>query len=166
MDFQEYLRLRCVQMVQMERDLHGLYDDMARETSTPWLVTAFLARAGHTHERVAHLETLASDLGGMSGPADNPLSRGALAMHQRWMETHPPRPVVDLHNADASVAISGMILPLYQGIVTLARALEQVEVVYEVSAIVEAEHHFQTQIRDRLPDLVRELLAEHRRRAA
>lgn len=166
MDFREYLRLRCAQMVHIERDMQQLYEQMARETATPWLVKTFLAHEDELRERIAHLETLANQLGGMSGPAENPLSRGVLAVHEHWMTIHPPQEVVDLHNADASVATSGMLIPLYQGIVNLARALEQIDVVYEVSHIVEMEQRFQAGIRDRLPDLIRDLLSEHKRRAA
>ena len=73
------------------------------------------------------------------------------------MSLNPPQEITDLRNADSSAAISGMVLPLYQGMQNLARAINADETDQTIEGILRQEFAYQRILQERLPSLATEL---------
>lgn len=152
----EYLRLRCVQIIVMEEDFLLLYEEMIRGSRNRWLLYTLRAHREAIRLRALSLRTVVRHLGGMEGPLDNPVSDGVRRVHKRWMALDPPPMIADIHNADTAAAVSGLVLPLYRGIVNLADMLNADEVLQTVRGMLREEELFLSSLQERLPILMRE----------
>lgn len=165
MDMREYFRLRCSEMLVMERDIWQMNNLMARESKNPRLAEALTRHSEPTRQQISNLEQVVDQLGGMTGPEESPVTHGLMRAHRLFMDLNPSQELIDIHNALEGDKVEHMEIAAYTGLIALARQLNETEIVQLLQQNLHGEEQMRARVESDLPSLLAEV-SEQQRRAA
>jgi len=122
-DLQQYFRLRCSNMLIMERNIWQIYTEMIRDTKNPMLKELLEHNNRPLRHRISNLEQVVDKLGGIIGQEVDPVTRGMMEAYRIFMDLNPPQEYIDLHNALEAERIEHLELGAYDGLIRLAKHL-------------------------------------------
>ena len=163
-DLRDYFRLRCSTMLLMERNIWQLYAAMIRDTTHEKLRELFEHNNAPLRHRISNLEQVVDRLGGIDGAEDEPVTRGMMTAYRLFVDTNPPKTLIDLHNALEGASIEHMEMGAYDGLIRLAKYLGDEDIVQMLTLNQTGERHMCKVLDDEIPALLAKL-GEQRRAA-
>lgn len=154
MDLRDYFHRRCSDLLVMERDIWQLTSLMAQETGPGELKRYFERHNDPKRQQISNLEQIVDALGGILGPLEYPVTAAVRRMHRTFLETTPPPPLVELHNALEAAKLAHLALPAYTGLIGMARQLKEEAIV----RLLEANQQIAADMRDSLDRLLPALM--------
>ena len=165
MELRDYFRIRCSELLIMERDVWLLLNLMAQESAAPALKEMLAQRGDPARQRISNLEQIADRLDGVTGPQEQPLSQAMIRAHRQLLELRPPRQIVDIQNALLTDEIEAFFVAAYTGLLALARQLGEQEIAPLLEQNLLSEEHLRAKADSELPVLLSDLSAQLRRAA-
>jgi len=165
MTMREYLCQQCEEMLALERGYMELSDEMIADSQNTWVKEMLNNQRVLIWQRTDNLQTLVKLLGGKPHEVEDKTAVDPLLAYHRWKEHTPSQEVIDLHNAYTSASIAQKDIPLYHGIIQLARKLENEEVALTVERFITDQEDYLSTLCAGLPALVDQLMAQRRKAA-
>lgn len=125
MDLRDYFHRRCSDALVMERDIWQLCSLMSQECGHAELKRFFERHNDPKRQQINNLEQIVDELGGILGPLDQPVTQAMRRLHRQFIETAPPQPLVELHNALETDRAIHLELAVFTGLIGLSKELRE-----------------------------------------
>lgn len=154
MDLREYFRLRCSEMLAMERDVWQINSLLIRETADPRLKMAFERHNEPIRWQISNLEQVVDQLDGVVGPEEHPMTQGMMRAHHQFMTLNPTQALIDLHHALEGDKLLHLEIASYIGLISMARHLGEEDFVRLLTQNLESDQRMSTLLENELPALM------------
>jgi len=156
MDLRDYFHRRCSELLVMEREVWQLQRVMAQESGRADLKTLFEEQNAPKRQQISRLEQVVDELGGITGALEHPMAQAARRMYRQFMESNPPRALIDIQQALETDKLVDLTMASYRGLIALARRLGEETLVHLLRDNLETEKALRTRLDDLLPGVLNE----------
>ncbi len=165
MDLREYVRLRCSQMLQLERELSRFHDQLIQQAGHARISELLRHQVDRNVRQIGYLEEVVEHLGGLIGPAGSPLAHGFTETHRQVEAFRPPQQITDLQIIDTVEAMAVLKVGLYRGLIDLAHLLGDRLVIERLERNQSDEENLRAVLHDHMRSLATALVGEMRKAA-